>query len=110
MDSTGCFGRTLADAVRGLNAIVGVDQRDPFTRLEGRIGHDDYSLFLSSKLALKGAKFGLPGKRCWDLVPEDRRVVARQIFDAIQEAGGEVIPVDFPCAEERISPDGSWNW
>ncbi len=110
MDSVGPFGRTVADAVHGLNMIVGMDERDPMTCSPDRPGQQDYTKHLTTKASLKGAVFGLPGKRCWDFVPEERRSVACDIFNAIRAAGGEVIRTEFPCAEDRIPPDGRWDW
>ena len=110
MDTVGAFGRTVADAVLGLNTIVGEDSSDAATTLRDRRQEDDYAKFLSSKSSLKGAKFGLPQNRCWDLVPSDRKHIALQVFKAIEELGGEVINTDFPCAEDRIADDGSWDW
>lgn len=110
MDTVGPFGRTVADAVHGLNAIMGIDERDNFTFSSSRRLGVDYSECLTTKESLKGARFGLPNKRCWELVAEDRKTVAAKVFEAIRKAGGEVLPTDFPCAEERIPPDGSWDW
>ncbi len=110
MDTVGSFGRTVADAVHGLNAIVGQDDGDAATCTPSRPPVMDYSECLNNKASLKGAKFGLPIKRCWDQVSEGRKQVATRIFDAIRAEGGDVIPTDFPCAEERIPPDGAWNW
>lgn len=110
LDTVGCFGRTVADAVHGLTAIAGKDDEDE-TTLSRPFDHEvDYSRSLTSRGALKGAKFGLPWKRCWDAVAPDLKAVARRVLKAIKEAGGQVIRTDFPCAEDRISPDGSWDW
>lgn len=110
LDTVGPFGRTVADAVHGLNAIAGVDEHDPFTLSPLRPQVKDYSQFLSSRTALKGAKFGLPWNRCWEVVPEDLKEACQKVFDAIRKAGGEVLRTDFPCAEDRIATDGRWNW
>ena len=109
IDTVGSFGRTVADAVAGLNAILGTsDSAD--THSSSSNSKSTYSRYLSSKDALQEAKFGLPWKRCWELVPNDQRDVALKIFDLITEAGGEIIRTDFPCAEERIPSDGEWDW
>lgn len=110
MDTVGSFGRTVADAVHGLNAIVGTDERDPSTLSPLRHEEADYTTFISSKEVLKGAKFGLPWKRCWELVPTDQKEVAEKVFKAMTDAGAEIIRTDFPSAEERIPSDGCWNW
>lgn len=110
MDSVGTFGRSVADAVHGLNIIVGMDGKDDRTCSPSRPPKQDYSKYLTTQASLKGARFGLPGKRCWDLVPDERRQVALKVFEAIRQAGGDVINAEFPCAEARISPSGSWDW
>lgn len=110
MDTVGPFGRTVADAVHGLNVIVGMDERDPSTCSPFRPQPQDYTKHLTTKTSLKGAVFGLPAKGCWKLVPEERRYVACDVFDAIIAAGGEIIRTEFLCAEDRIPPDGRWDW
>ena len=52
----------------------------------------------------------MPRNRCWDLVPDDRKKIATKLFEAIREAGGDIINTNFPCAEDRLSPDGTWDW
>lgn len=112
LDTVGCFGRTVADAALGLSAIVGVTPDEN----EGKIytspipQDEDYSRCLAVRSALKGAKFGLPWVRCWDSVPPDRKAVASKIFKAIEEAGARIVRTDFPCAEDRISEGGTWDW
>jgi amidase len=110
MDSVGTFGRTVADATFGLSAIVGPDQRDQFTKSLSRKQVDDYSQFIVEKEVLKGARFGLPIKRCWELAPLHCKEVALRVFDAMKDAGAEIVGVDFPSIEERIGPEGTWNW
>lgn len=110
MDSVGTFGRTVADAVSGLDAIVGADENDPFTLAPDREQDSAYARHITDHEVLKGASFGLPVKRCWDFCPTDCKVVASKVFDAIREAGAKIIYVDLPSVEERIGPDGSWNW
>lgn len=110
MDTVGSFGRTIADAVLGLNAIVGPDRSDKCTLSPPRQQEDDYTTSLCSKTALNGAKFGLPCKGCWDRVPPDQMKVASRVLAAITEAGGEIIRTELPCAEERIPADGNWDW
>ena len=110
MDTVGSFGRTVADAVSALNAIVGQDDRDQLTSAPQRAQKEDYTRYITSREALKGAKFGLPRKRCWDLIDKDQVTVASRLIDAIKAAGGIIVNTDFPCAEERIPIDGEWDW
>ncbi|KAF2230985.1 amidase signature enzyme [Viridothelium virens] len=110
LDTVGTFGRTVLDAVQGLNAIAGKDYDDQATQDSRIAQYCDYTSFISSKIDLKGAKFGLPIKRCWDVVPKDQKQAVSKILDAITATGAEIIPTEFPCAEERIQKDGAWNW
>lgn len=110
MDTVGSFGRTVADAVHALNVIVGMDERDTMTCSASRPRQQDYAEYLTTKASLEGARFGLPNKRCWELVTEDIRETARKLLEAIHEAGADIIEVDFPCAEDRIPADGNWDW
>lgn len=110
MDTVGSFGRTVADAVRGLNAIVGIDERDTITWSSSRFQSKDYSKYLTTKASLKGARFGLPNRKCWECVTNDIRDKALQVIEAIKEAGADIVEVDFPCADDRIPPDGNWDW
>ncbi|KAK5951944.1 hypothetical protein OHC33_006830 [Knufia fluminis] len=110
MDSVGTLGRTVADAVAGLDAIVGADDRDRFTVVADRQQKGPYSGHISNREVLKGARFGLPIKRCWELCPADCQAVASRVLDAIREAGATIIEVDLPSIEERTSPDGGWDW
>ena len=110
MDTIGSFGRTVSDAVHGLNAIVGVDEKDDMTCSSLRLQRHDYTECLTTKASLKGAKFGLPNKRCWEFVADDVKETAHKVLGAIQEAGARIIEVDFPCAEDRIPANGKWDW
>lgn len=110
LDTVGSLGRIVADAVHGLNAIASSDNQDKSTLSSSRAQEEDYTKFLSSKSVLKGAKFGLPWKRCWEFVPQSHKDSASRVFDAIAAAGGEILHTEFPCAEERIPEDGTWNW
>lgn len=109
-DTVGPYGRNVADAVHGLSAIAGMDQRDRFSISPLRPHDANYSRFLSSKSILDGARFGVPWKRCWELVPDDQKEVCQKIFDAIKRHGGEIFRADFPCAEDRIAVDGRCSW
>lgn len=110
IDTVGAFGRTVADAVAGLSGIVGPDEEDLSTSKGPMKDKEAYSKFLATSAALKGAKFGLPWTRCWDSVAQPRKDVALRIFEAIENAGAEILRTEFPCAEDRIAPDGSWDW
>ncbi|KEF61394.1 uncharacterized protein A1O9_02960 [Exophiala aquamarina CBS 119918] len=96
MGSVGSFGRTVADAAAGLDAICGADPEDPFTQSPDRRQNSPYSRFLSTSDVLKGARFGRPYKKCWKLTPQCCKFVALELFEALEEAGAEIIDVELP--------------
>ncbi|KAK3716628.1 hypothetical protein LTR37_006258 [Vermiconidia calcicola] len=110
MDSVGSLGRTVADAVYGLDAIVGIDERDPATLQHGRRQEARYANYLCDSSTLKGAVFGLPYTRFWDTSRPDYRSVVDGVLNIIRAAGAEVVRTDFPSAEERFNENGEWNW
>ncbi|KAK7753559.1 hypothetical protein SLS62_004417 [Diatrype stigma] len=114
MDTVGPFGRTVADAVAVLDAIACPDEEDEYTMTTaagGRPGEGaSYFSHLSTAEALRGARFGLPMKRCWDKVPPGCRRVASRVLDAIRRAGAEIVEVDLPSVEERVNAEGTWDW
>ncbi|KAH8882953.1 amidase [Thozetella sp. PMI_491] len=109
MDTVGPLGRTVADAVACLDAMVGQDDEDPVTKLAKGPG-EPYARHLATAAALRGARFGLPVKRCWERVPPGCKALASQVFDAMKDAGAEIIEVDLPSVEERTNPEGTWDW
>ena len=110
MDTVGVLGKTVRDAVVGLNALVGADPDDPRTMSKAVLRHGDYASFMANKTVLKGAKFGLPIKRCWEFVSDDQKAVVTELFSHLKALGAEIFEVDYPCAEDRIAPNGKWNW
>jgi amidase len=109
-DSIGTYGRCVSDAARALDAIAGADPEDKFSTVPERRQPKSYIDHMVTRKALYGAKFGLPMKRFWELVPKQQKRVAEKVLKLIKDAGAEIIPVDMPCAEERIAPDGGWDW
>jgi len=87
MDTVGPIARSIGDAVIGLDAIVGADNSDTRTTSSAVKREQNYTQFLSTKIILKGAKFGLPVKGCWEYVSPDQREAAQRVFDSMREAG-----------------------
>lgn len=108
MDTVGPFTRSVEDAALVLDVICIRD----LTSHAGVQG--SYTSRLSKQNALKGAKFGIPWKRVWEAASQDP--VTREQYDAlmdlvrrVESAGAQIVQVDFPSAEEIISPSG-WDW
>lgn len=109
-DSTGPFGRTVADCALAMDAIVGPDPDDKFSVAPDRREVESYYKCLADREALKGAKFGLPMKRFWSVAPPPQRQVVERVLKLMTDAGAEIVEVDMPCAEERLPEDGEWDW
>lgn len=109
-DTVGVFGRTVRDAAVALGVIAGVDERDGATLRRPDGMEIDYGSCVGRKEGLRGAKFGLPVKGCWEEIHKEIRVVAEKVWAILRDAGAEVIETEFPCAEERIPPGGWWDW
>ncbi|KAI1116097.1 amidase signature domain-containing protein [Nemania sp. NC0429] len=121
MDTVGSFGRSVEDATIILDIIV-----DRSSLPESRILNADepsmtqhgtaktYTSWLANKDALKGAKFGLPWKRVWEAASnstdhKSEYLALKTLIKQIGRAGARVVEVNFPSAEEIISPNG-WDW
>lgn len=107
----GSFGRTVEDAVIALNAISGYDPQDHVeSHPPNRRECSNYMECLSTSEVLRGAHFGLPNRRCWDLVPPSCKLIAEKVLNALRRAGATIHPVEFPSIEERTNPRGTWDW
>ncbi|KAH0848924.1 hypothetical protein AYO21_08744 [Fonsecaea monophora] len=109
-DSVGHYGKCVADVARGLDVIAGPDPDDKFSTQPGRRQPKSYYACLTDRHALKGARFGLPSKCFWNAAPDPQRLVVEKVLHLIKQAGAEIIPVDMPCAEERLGKHGIWDW
>ncbi|KAI0513013.1 amidase signature domain-containing protein [Xylaria bambusicola] len=119
-DTVGTFGRSVEDATIALDIIadrssIPDSHADAYEFSVAQIDTTrEYTSWLATKDVLKGARFGLPSKRIWEKARSSESHKAEylaliELIKQIEEAGAEVFDVDFPSAEEIISPDG-WNW
>jgi len=120
MDTVGPFGRSVEDATIVLDII---HERHTTTdahvdRLASTPVHNfypgPYTSWLSKKNVLKGARFGIPWKRVWERASQNaaKRLEYNslmELIEKIEKAGALVVKVNFPSAEEIISP-GGWDW
>jgi amidase len=109
-DSVGVYGRCVADAARALDVVAGEDSEDKFSKQPDRRQPESYHDCLANQTALKGARFGLPMKRFWEVAPNPQRKVAEKILHLMEAAGATIVPIDMPSAEERLRADGVWDW
>ena len=120
MDTVGSFGRSVEDATIILDIIADRSSmlESPRNHLEStheqHTSSQAYTSWLAKRDVLKGARFGLPWKRVWETASKSARsryqyTVLKALTKQIENAGAQVINVDFPSAEAIISPDG-WDW
>lgn len=120
MDTVGSFGRSVEDATIILDIIA--DRSSVPENQADTLGSstDEYNItnaytsWLAKKDVLKGAKFGLPSKRVWESASKNAKhkseyMGLKKLLEQIERAGAQVLDVDFPSAEEIISPSG-WDW
>lgn len=104
----GPFARTFKDAVYALEAIVGVDPRDNYTLAQKVPDGGNYTKFLASKEALRGAVFGLPWSSLWDQT--GNRADLPMLLDVVEKlkaAGATIINgTEFPHYKDVLSPRG----
>lgn len=83
------------------------------TRLTGFFIAPPLEAFVATKSSLRGARFGMPWKKVWEsAAAPEKSLEYRALMDAvdrIKAAGALVLDVDFPSADEIMSPDG-WDW
>ncbi|KIW19675.1 hypothetical protein PV08_00249 [Exophiala spinifera] len=110
-DTVGSFGRTFKDAIYALEGIVGVDPRDNYTSAQQGPKDGNYTQFLATKDALKGAKFGLPWLSLWNQTGNKADVPQLlKVVDQLKAAGATIINgTEFPHYKDVISPRG-WDW
>ncbi|KAG0167706.1 hypothetical protein DFQ28_005788 [Apophysomyces sp. BC1034] len=111
-DTVGTFGRTFKDAVYVLDAIKGVDARDPVTKgQKGRVPKR-FARFVTTKGALDGVRIGIPWKAIWQ-APTTRSSLP-QLFSAIDElrAAGAIIVnnTNIPTIDEIAPSPPQWDW
>lgn len=120
MDTVGSFGRSVADATIVLDIIArqdsGAGSHSPNSHPSSppEAANGKYASFLADKSALKGARFGIPIKRVWDSAKNSEKhrheyLVLRKLLQRIEHEGAQISEVDFPSAEQILSPAG-WDW
>jgi len=102
-DTAGPMCRSVADAVALLNAMTGVDARDPATRTARDHIQEDYTRFLDAD-GLRGARIGIPRQRYTGYSEETDRIFEGAV-QAMRDAGAVIVdPADIPTAGDMGSP------
>jgi amidase len=107
-DTVGPHARTVADAAAILEALTGVDSRDPATRGDGGKVPASYSAFLDPD-GLRGARIGVPRHRYWGVSPE-ADAIGEAALAAMRRAGAEIVdPADIPTADAMAEEPGEFE-
>src|SRR5262249_46544707 len=94
-DTVGAFGRTVADAAAILNAIVGVDPRDPATQASAGLTRTDDIQYLEGT-GLSGVRIGIPREGYFGYSPKADGL-ANQAIGVLREKGAVIVdPVKIP--------------
>lgn len=98
-DTAGPMARTVTDAAILLDALVGYDERDPYTAAYAIAGHKgSYTQFLD-KDGLKGAKIGVLKEAFGeDSDPESKEVnkLVRAALKDMEKAGATLVEISMP--------------
>ncbi len=98
-DTTGPFGRTVADAAALLGALTGVDPRDPATQASMGKFHTDYTQFLDRD-SLRGARIGI-ARQVYFGYSDKADAIANSAIEQMRKLGAIIIdPADIPTAGE----------
>ncbi|HEX8459464.1 MAG TPA: amidase [Pyrinomonadaceae bacterium] len=93
-DTAGPMARTVADACVLLNALAGIDARDPATQTSRGKSHPDYTRFLDAG-GLRGARIGVARKFFGFSDHVDKLMT--EAIDALKRGGATVVdPADLP--------------
>ena len=97
----------LADAVYALDAIYGIDSRDNYTLAQaGHTPDVDFAQALSSALALKEARFGIPWESFWKYADQEQLEVLYTMVMMLETAGATVVNGTELLHPEVVSPTG----
>jgi amidase len=103
-DTVGPMTRTVADAALVLNALIGVDPRDPATALSVGKFATDYTRFLDPN-GLQGARIGVARQSFFGVHAETDAII-EEVIDAMRRAGAEIVdPADIPHAGSKLADD-----
>jgi amidase len=107
-DTVGPMTRTVRDAALVLNALLGVDPRDPATASNGDNVVADYTRFLKPD-GLAGARIGVARQAFFGVHPETDAII-EGVIGAMRRAGAEIIdPADIPYAGSSEARDAEYE-
>lgn len=100
-DVVGPMCRTVEDATRVMQAMVGVDPKDPLTAYSAGKALEDYTAYLQAD-GLKGARIAVLRELSEDDVDPDIKALFEQAINDLDTLGAEILdPIVIPDFAER---------
>jgi amidase len=104
-DTAGPMTRTVKDAALLLNALVGIDEKDPITSTNTSLKDVDFSTYLNEN-GLKGKRVGIAREKYFDYLGEDKLEVMNAAVRGLSDLGAEVIEnIVIPSTNRKWSYD-----
>ncbi|MEH7253098.1 amidase family protein [Neobacillus niacini] len=103
-DTAGPMARTVKDAAILLNALTGIDEKDPITRTNP-LCEKDFTEHLH-KDGLKGKRIGIATEGFIEQLTEEKQKIFHDAVAILEAAGAEIIEqIEIPSAKEKWSYD-----
>ncbi|SDM57792.1 amidase family protein [Bacillus sp. OK048] len=103
-DTAGPMARTVKDAAILLNALTGIDEKDPITRTNP-LCERDFTEHLH-KDGLKGKRIGIATEGFIEQLTEEKQKIFHDAVAILEAAGAEIIEqIEIPSAKEKWSYD-----
>src|SRR5258707_897339 len=112
-DAAGPLARTVSDATKMLNVLVGYDPNDPVTAWSVGNVEKDYTKFLKAD-GVKGKRIGVLRSFFGNApVNDEVNIIANQAVEDLRRLGAQAFPplsspADFPRQPRRPRPASRW--
>jgi amidase len=102
-DTAGPMGRTVKDVAILLGGMIGVDPKDPITKLSQDNSYKDYTQFLD-ETGLKGIRLGVPRDFFFDNLNAEEIQIMEDMIQLMEKKGAIIIDsLEIPTARELQS-------
>lgn len=97
LDHLGPMTRTVEDNALLLNAIVGFDEKDPYSVASDA---EDYSAGIDSGVA--GKVIGVPTNFYFDIIESEVQRVFDETVELLKSSGARIVPIELPEMDELL--------
>jgi aspartyl-tRNA(Asn)/glutamyl-tRNA(Gln) amidotransferase subunit A len=105
LDTCGPLARTAEDSAMVLEAIAGLDPRDPST---SRRPVERYAARLNGDV--RGLRIGVPREHFWDPIDPQVAAATRAAIDRLGELGAQVEEISIPWVQHAFAPANIISW